>query len=69
MLKIAEVLGKRPPTTIIGIQPKDISSYGTELLIREHISEFVKFILEELKALGVKKIQNRVHDSFKEKLY
>ncbi len=69
MLKIAEVLGKRPPTTIIGIQPKDISSYGTELLIREHIPEFIKFILEELKALGVKKIQNRVHDSFKEKLY
>jgi hydrogenase maturation protease len=67
VLKIAEILGKRPSTTFIGIQPKDISSYGTELLIGEYVPAFVKVIIEELKSLGVKNIQNSIHDSFKEK--
>jgi hydrogenase maturation protease len=52
VLKIAELLGKRPPTVIIGIQPRDISSYGTELLIQQHIPNLIESILEELKNLG-----------------
>ncbi len=53
VLNIAEALGKRPSTVIIGMQPKNISSYGTELALRKHIPELVEVILDELKNLGV----------------
>ncbi|MFQ5605286.1 MAG: HyaD/HybD family hydrogenase maturation endopeptidase [bacterium] len=53
VLNIAEALEKRPPTVIIGIQPKDISTYGTELTIQEHIPKLIEFILKELKSLGI----------------
>jgi hydrogenase maturation protease len=53
VLNVAQVLGKRPPTIIIGIQPKDISSYSTELTIGEYIPKLVECILTELKRLGI----------------
>jgi hydrogenase maturation protease len=53
VLNVAQALEKRPPTVIIGIQPKDISSYSTELTIGEHIPKLVECILTELKSLGI----------------
>jgi hydrogenase maturation protease len=53
VLNVAQALGKRPPTVIIGIQPKDISSYSTKLTIREYIPKLVECILAELKSLGI----------------
>lgn len=59
VLKVAEALGKRPPTVIIGIQPKDISSYGTVLTIKNHIPKLIDFILEELETLGIEVVSNQ----------
>lgn len=56
VLKVAEFLRKRPPTVILGMQPEDISSYGTELRIESHIPQLIKFVLEELKTLGIEAI-------------
>ncbi|MFQ5752641.1 MAG: HyaD/HybD family hydrogenase maturation endopeptidase [bacterium] len=53
VLHIAEVLGKRPPTVFIGIQPQNISSYGTELIIEEYIPKLIEVIIEELKSFGI----------------
>jgi hydrogenase maturation protease len=53
VLNIAEALGKRPPTVIVGIQPKDVTSYGTKLLIEEQIPELVQAVLGELRNVGI----------------
>lgn len=57
-LNIAGNLGKRPPTVIIGIQPNDISSYGTKLSISEHIPRMIEIILDELQHLGIEISRN-----------
>ena len=53
VLRMADILEKRPPTVIIGIQPRDIVTYGTELTIESHIPALIKRVLDELRALGV----------------
>ncbi|MFQ5638184.1 MAG: HyaD/HybD family hydrogenase maturation endopeptidase [bacterium] len=63
VLNIAQVLGKRPPTVIIGIQPKDISSYGTKLTIEKHIPELVELVIDELKTLGFQATPKNHQDS------
>ncbi len=47
---------RRPKTVIIGIQPKDISSYGTELTpeIKAKVPDVLNMILSELERLGIK---------------
>lgn len=56
VLKVAESLGKRPPTVIIGMQPEDISTYGTELTVKTHLPKLVSAILEELESYGIKTV-------------
>jgi hydrogenase maturation protease len=60
VLRVAEALGKRPPTVVIGIQPKDISSYGTKLTIENHIPKLIEVILDELKTLGIEATPKQV---------
>ncbi len=53
VLDIARRLGKLPPTVIVGIQPQDIVSFGTELKIGRHVPALLERVLDELKDIGV----------------
>lgn len=53
---IAGILEKFPDTTIIGIQPKDIKSYGADLTaeLKKRVKDVVEIILMELEGMGCK---------------
>lgn len=54
---IANATGKRcPKTVIIGIQPKDISSYGMELTaeVEAKLPDILNMVVSELKGIGIR---------------
>ncbi|MDA8424455.1 MAG: HyaD/HybD family hydrogenase maturation endopeptidase [Nitrospiraceae bacterium] len=53
VLHMAELTGGKPQTTIIGVQPKDVSSWSLELSdeVRAVIPKVKDLILEELKKM------------------
>ncbi len=53
-LAYAEMLGQRPPTVVVGIEPADISPWGTELTpsIEERLEELAGKVLEEIHRAG-----------------
>jgi hydrogenase maturation protease len=53
-LAYAEMLEQRPTTVVIGIEPEDITPWGTELTatVREHVAELVGKVLEEIRLAG-----------------
>jgi hydrogenase maturation protease len=53
VLRVAELLGKRPPTLIVGIQPRDISTTGTELSDDGYATRLAAAVIEELAGLGI----------------
>ncbi len=54
-LTLKKMLGKIPDTTIIAIQPKDCSNWGTELTpeIENKIPNIINLVIEELRDFGV----------------
>jgi hydrogenase maturation protease len=63
VLQIAEALDKRPPTTIFGIQPRDISTFSTELSIKDRIPEIIELILKELRNFGLEVVPRKMSKS------
>ncbi|HAP68099.1 MAG TPA: hypothetical protein DCQ99_10130, partial [Nitrospinae bacterium] len=57
-LTLKKMLGKIPDTTIIAIQPKDCSNWGTELTpeIENKIPDMINLVIEEVKSLEVKEL-------------
>lgn len=57
-LTLKKMLGKLPDTTIIAIQPKDCSNWGTELTpeIEDKIPNIVNLVINELRNLGVNEL-------------
>jgi len=55
VLTLAEVIGRRPQTVIIGIQPEDMVSLSEDLspLIQSKVPEVIELVLEELRKLGI----------------
>jgi hydrogenase maturation protease len=55
VLHMAELTGKRPKTVIIGVQPKDVTSWSLELSdeLKAAIPKVKELILKELKKLKV----------------
>jgi hydrogenase maturation protease len=53
-LAYAEMLGKRPETIIIGVEPADISPWGLELTetLKSCIGDFAKSVLREIEQAG-----------------
>jgi hydrogenase maturation protease len=54
VISIAEAFDKRPPAVVIGVQPQDISSFGTDMLIGNCIPDIIKVIQKELQSLGIR---------------
>lgn len=52
----AELLGKLPPTVIIGMEPEDISSWGTELseTVRSGLEDLLAEVLKEIEEAGAR---------------
>jgi len=55
VLRMAELTGGRPDTIIIGVQPKDVSSWSLELSdeVRAVIPKVKELIFEELRKMQV----------------
>jgi hydrogenase maturation protease len=55
VLNMAELTGSKPKTVIIGVQPKDVSSWSLEMSdeLRAVIPRVKELVLEELKKIGV----------------
>lgn len=55
VLHMAELTGKKPKTVIIGVQPKDVSSWSLELSdeLKAVIPKVKNLVLDELKKLKV----------------
>lgn len=53
-LAYAEILGNRPTAVIVGVEPEDISPWGTELTptIRTLVPEMCRRVLTEIEAAG-----------------
>lgn len=53
-LAYAEVLGNRPEAVIVGVEPADISPWGTELteVVQGCVQELCRRVLEEIKMAG-----------------
>jgi hydrogenase maturation protease len=53
-LAYAEMLGQRPSTVVVGIEPADISPWGTELTssVRQRLEELAERVLEEIQRAG-----------------
>jgi hydrogenase maturation protease len=53
-LAYAEVLGNRPDTVIVGIEPADISPWGLELteIVQSKLTELCERVLEEIRRFG-----------------
>ncbi|OGW35857.1 MAG: hypothetical protein A2010_09390 [Nitrospirae bacterium GWD2_57_9] len=54
VLRMAELTGSRPKTVIIGVQPKDVSSWSLEMSeeLKAVLPRVRELIFEELKKLG-----------------
>jgi hydrogenase maturation protease len=55
VLRMAELTGRKPKTTVIGVQPRDVSSWSLELSdeLRSVLPRARQLVLEELHKLGV----------------
>ena len=55
VLQIACKLGHQPSAVILGVEPQDITSWGTELTpaIAEKVPALINMVLEELERVGV----------------
>lgn len=53
-LAYAEMLEQRPTTVVVGIEPEDITPWGTELTatVREHLADLLRKVLEEIRRAG-----------------
>ncbi len=53
-LAYAEMLGQRPITVVVGIEPEDISPWGTELTatVGKRLPELAERVLEEIRLAG-----------------
>jgi hydrogenase maturation protease len=53
-LAYAEMLDKRPPAVIVGVEPEDISPWGLELTetVRAQLPEMCRRVLEEIQKAG-----------------
>jgi hydrogenase maturation protease len=53
-LAYAEMLGQRPTTVVVGIEPADISPWGTELTpcISKQLNELAERVLDEIQRAG-----------------
>ncbi|SHG24791.1 hydrogenase maturation protease [Desulfacinum infernum DSM 9756] len=53
-LAYAEVLGHRPSAVIVGVEPQDISPWGTELTdgVAAAVPELERLVLEEIRKAG-----------------
>ncbi|MCE5243664.1 MAG: HyaD/HybD family hydrogenase maturation endopeptidase [Desulfobacteraceae bacterium] len=53
-LAYADMLGNRPETVILGIEPADISPWGTELteVVESRMEELCRQVLEEIERAG-----------------
>jgi hydrogenase maturation protease len=53
-LAYAEILGHRPDAVIVGIEPEDISPWGTELtdVVRARVPELCGRVLQEIEKAG-----------------
>ncbi len=53
-LAYAELLGKRPEAVIVGIEPEDISQWGTELTatLRRRFDDLIEIVLAEIRKAG-----------------
>lgn len=58
VLSVADLLGRRPRTRILGVQPLEVQSVGLELTppLQEALPQVVAAAVEELQALGVELI-------------
>ena len=54
VLKMAELTGSKPKTVIIGVQPKDVSSWSLEMSeeLKAVVPRVKELVLEELKKIG-----------------
>lgn len=55
VLSLAEFMGKRPETLIVGIQPENVEEHSLELTpaIQRGIPEIIELVLGELHKLGI----------------
>jgi len=53
-LAYSEILGKRPRTVVVGVEPEDMSSWGTELTetVAARLPELVAAVVREVEAAG-----------------
>ncbi len=68
LLSTAELLGKRPHTRILGIQPLETRTVGLELTppLQEALPSVVAAAVEELRALGVEAVLKAAADMRRE---
>src|SRR5574337_510408 len=55
VLRMAELTGSRPETVILGVQPKDVSSWSMEMSdeVKAVMPRVRELVLEELKKIGI----------------
>ncbi|MFH1675206.1 MAG: HyaD/HybD family hydrogenase maturation endopeptidase [Pseudomonadota bacterium] len=55
-LTLSQALGNTPETVILGVEPEDISPWGTELTpaVQGKVPELMKLVLKELDRLNIK---------------
>jgi hydrogenase maturation protease len=53
-LAFAEIIGNRPSTVVVGIEPENISPWGMELteVVQAHLGEMCAMVLDEIAAAG-----------------
>jgi len=53
-LAYAEMLGQRPTTVVVGIEPADISPWGTDLTpsVKERMADLAREVLKEIQRAG-----------------
>ena len=65
VLSVAELLGRRPRTRILGVQPLETETVGLELTppLQEALPQVVAAAVEELRVLGVEVTEKNAVDS------
>ncbi|MDY6908404.1 MAG: HyaD/HybD family hydrogenase maturation endopeptidase [Thermodesulfobacteriota bacterium] len=53
-LAYAEILGKRPAVVVVGVEPGDLSPWGTELTgaVASKVPELIRCVLDEIEKAG-----------------